>query len=127
MRNAEGELRSRKIEAILDYPGEFAARFAGQFLHFWELYPDRMAMDRQRYREQWHEKDQRVVKDTILTANNLINAVSVLSTEAVILFAIIGTLRCVEQKRRRVSLLRALILVCGHLLIFVTRTLSHSD
>ena len=125
MRSAEGELRSRKVEAILDYPGEFAARFAGQFLHFWELYPDRMAMDRQRYREQWHEKDQRVVKDTILTANNLINAVSLLSTGPLFLFAIIGTLAmCVEQERRRdVSLLWALILSFAVIYsIFVTRT-----
>ena len=82
-------------------------------------------MDRQRYREQWHEKDQRVVKDTILTANNLINAVSVLSTGPLFLFAIIGTLAmCVEQKRRRdVSLLWALILSFAVIYsIFVTRT-----
>jgi 4-amino-4-deoxy-L-arabinose transferase-like glycosyltransferase len=125
MRSAEGELRSRKVEAILDYPGEFGARFAGQFLQFWKLYPDRMAMDRQGYREQWHEKDQRMIKDTILTANDLINAVSVLSTGPLFLFAIVGTLAmCVERKRRRdVSLLWALILSFAVVYsIFVTRT-----
>jgi len=125
MRSAEGELRSRRVEAILDYPGEFAARFAGHFLHFWKLYPDRMAMDRQEYREQWHEKDQRMVKDTILTSNDLIDAVSVLSTGPLFLFAIIGTLAmCVERKRRRdVSLLWALILSFAVVYsMFVTRT-----
>jgi 4-amino-4-deoxy-L-arabinose transferase-like glycosyltransferase len=125
MRSAEGELRSRKVEAILDYPGEFAARFAGHFLHFWQLYPDRMAMDKPQYREQWHEKDRRMVKDTILTANDLIDAVSVLSTGPLFLFAIIGTLAmCVEQKRRRdVSLLWTLILSFAVIYsMFVTRT-----
>ena len=125
MRSAEGELRSRKIEAILNHQGEFAARFASQFFHFWTLYPDRMAMDRQEYREQWHEKDQRVVKDTILIANDLIDAVSLLSTGPLFLFAIIGTLAmCVEQKRRRdLSLMWALILSFAVIYsMFVTRT-----
>ena len=125
MRSVEGELQSRKVEAILNYPGEFAARFAGQFLHFWQLFPDRMAMDRPEYREQWHEKDQRVIKDTILTANDLINAVSLLSTGPLFLFAVIGTLAmCVEQKRRRdVWLLWALIPSFAVVYsMFVTRT-----
>ena len=84
-----------------------------------------MAMDRQEYREQWHEKDQRVVKDTILIANDLIDAVSLLSTGPLFLFAIIGTLAmCVEQKRRRdLSLMWALILSFAVIYsMFVTRT-----
>jgi 4-amino-4-deoxy-L-arabinose transferase-like glycosyltransferase len=125
MRSAEGELRSRKVEAIVNYPGEFAVRFARQFLHFWNPSPDRLAMDRPEYREQRHQQDQRVVKDTIFSANDLINAVSVLSTGPLFLFAIIGTVAmCVEQKRRRdVSLLWALILSFAVIYsIFVTRT-----
>jgi len=125
MRSAEGELQSGKVEAILNHPDEFASRFAGHFLHFWQLYPDRMAMDKPQYREEWHKMDQRVVKDTILATNDLINAVGILSTGPLFLFAIIGTLAMfVEQKRRRyVSLLWGLILSFAVIYsMFVTRT-----
>ena len=125
MRSADVELQRRKVDAILSYPGEFAARFAGHFLRFWKLYPDRMAMDRPGYRQQWHEKDQRMVKDTIFNANDLINAVGLLSTGALFLFAIVGTLgMCVEQNRwRDLSLLWALILSFAVTYsMFVTRT-----
>ena len=125
MRSAQGDLQSGKVEAILNHPDEFAARFAGHFLHFWQLYPDRMAMDKPQYREQWHKMDQRVVKVSILAANDLINAVGILSTGPLFLFAIIGTLAMfVEQKRRRyVSLLWGLILSFAVIYsMFVTRT-----
>jgi 4-amino-4-deoxy-L-arabinose transferase-like glycosyltransferase len=125
MRSADPELRDRRVEAILNYPVEFAGRFGRKFVHFWKPTPDRMAMDSPEYREQWHAKDQRVVKDTIFGANDLINAVSVLSTGPLFLFAIIGTFAmCVEQKRRRdVSLLWALILSFAVIYsMFVTRT-----
>ena len=125
MRSADSELRNRKVEAILHHPGEFAAHFAHQFLHFWKLYPDRIAMDRPGYREQWHEKDQRVVKHTIFSATDLINAVSILSTGPLFLFAIVGTLAmCFEKKRRRdASLLWGLILSFAVVYsMFYTRT-----
>ena len=125
MRSAEGERQGGKVEAILNHPDEFAARYAGHFLHFWQLYPDRMAMDKPEYRKQWNKMDQRVVKDTILAANDLINAVGILSTGPLFLFAIIGTLAMfVEQKRRRyVSLLWGLILSFAVIYsMFVTRT-----
>jgi 4-amino-4-deoxy-L-arabinose transferase-like glycosyltransferase len=101
MRSAERELRDKKIEAILQHPGEFAGRFVGEFLHFWKVYPDRVRMSKPDYRERMHAKNPQVVEDTIFSTNNLIMAVSLLSTGPLFLFAILGTVAMWLQRERR--------------------------
>ncbi len=86
-------IRENKVNANLKHPGLFADHFGSEFLHFWKLSPDRVEMDNPSYRKKWHEKDGRVIKNTIFHTNNLINAVSMLSTGPLFFFAIIGTLR----------------------------------
>jgi 4-amino-4-deoxy-L-arabinose transferase-like glycosyltransferase len=94
-----------KVQAILKHPALFAIHFGSEFLHFWKPYPDRIAMDRPGFREKQHEKDPRVVKNTIFTTNNLINVVSILSTGPIFLFAIIGTAAMWFRRERRRDLL----------------------
>jgi CHASE2 domain-containing sensor protein len=48
-------------------------------------------MSDQGYRDRLHTQDTRVIKETIYTPNRLINAVSILSTGPIFLFALLGT------------------------------------
>ena len=61
-------------------------------------------MDKPGFREQQHEKDGRVVKNTVFTGN-LIKAVSILTTGPIFVFAIIGTVAIWFQRQRRRDLL----------------------
>ena len=70
---------------ILEHPSRFVSHFVGEFLHFWKVYPDRITMDKPGFREQQHEKDGRVVKNTVFTGN-LIKAVSILTTGPIFRF-----------------------------------------
>jgi 4-amino-4-deoxy-L-arabinose transferase-like glycosyltransferase len=90
---------------ILKHPGLFVSHFVGEFFHFWKLYPDRITMDKPGFREQQHEKDDRVVKSTMFSAGNLIKAVSILTTGPIFVFAIIGTVAICFQRQRRRDLL----------------------
>jgi len=111
MRNTEG-VQGKKIEAILTHPRVFAERYASEFKRFWRLYPERLVMDWPTVREKLHEADQRIVKDTIFTKNDLVILVNILSTGPLFLFAIIGTAAMLlqEKRRRDLSLLWAIIL-----------------
>lgn len=110
--SAEENVQENKVQAILKYPDFFADHFISEFLHFWKPYPDRIAMDRPELRKKMHEDDPRVVKDTIFTTNNLIKAVSILTTGPLFFFAIIGTgaMWFQRERRRSLSLLWATIL-----------------
>ena len=89
---------------ILKHPSRFVSHFVGEFLHFWKVYPDRITMDKPGFREQQHEKDGRVVKNTVFTGN-LIKAVSILTTGPIFVFAIVGTVAIWFQRQRRGDLL----------------------
>jgi hypothetical protein len=102
----------KKVEAILKHPRVFAARYTREFLHFWQPYPDRLTMDWPTVREEAHQSDRRIVKETIFAKNNLVTLVNILSTGPLFLFAIVGTVAMwLQQGRRRdLSLLWATIL-----------------
>jgi 4-amino-4-deoxy-L-arabinose transferase-like glycosyltransferase len=121
--NTENKMQESKIEMILNHPADFAARFGREFLHFWQVYPDRLAMDW--FREKAHETDRRIVKDTMFARNNLVTLINVLSTGPLFLFAIIGTVTMwFEQKRRgNLALLWTIILSFAVVYsIFYTKT-----
>ena len=110
--SADKSNRNDKIEAVLQHPAEYAQRIVHEFLNFWTLYPERILMDRPGFREKRHKKDSRVVQSTIFTTNNLIKAVSILSTGPLFFLAIIGTVAMWLQReqRRNLSLLWSVIL-----------------
>jgi hypothetical protein len=90
------------VNAILRYPELYAGHFRRSFVWFWELYPSRIRMSDQSYREKLHTKDPRIVTETIYTPNRFINAVSVLSTGPMFFFAFLGTAAmCLRRDMRR--------------------------
>lgn len=105
MRSADSELREQRVQAIAQYPGEYVFRIVQEFISFWRVTPNRIAMAKPGFREKWHENHPRVVRETIFTTGNLINAVSLLSTGPIFLFAIVGTLAMFFERRRRDLLL----------------------
>jgi 4-amino-4-deoxy-L-arabinose transferase-like glycosyltransferase len=96
--------RADRIDAILLRPGRYAGRFGINFVQFWELYPNRIQMSKQDYRDKLHAEDPRLVRETIFTPNRLINAVSILSTGPIFLFALIGTVAMWRKKELRCEL-----------------------
>jgi 4-amino-4-deoxy-L-arabinose transferase-like glycosyltransferase len=112
MDKTQNNVPENKIEAILKHPRAFAERYAREFKRFWLPYPERLVMDWPTVREKAHESDGRIVKDTIFTTNILINAVGILSTGPLFLFAIIGTAAMWFQReqRRDLALLWVIIL-----------------
>ena len=112
MDKTKNNVPENKIEAILKHPRVFAERYAREFKRFWLPYPERLVMDWPTVREKAHERDRRIVKDTIFTKNILINAVGILTTGPLFLFAIIGTAAMWFQReqRRDLALLLAIIL-----------------
>jgi 4-amino-4-deoxy-L-arabinose transferase-like glycosyltransferase len=112
MRSADKELRQKKLEAIAQHPGEYVFRTANEFLHFWQLYPDRIQMSEPGYRKKIHEKKSRLVEDTLFTTNSLIKVISILSTGPLFSFAILGAAAMwfERQRRRELALLWATIL-----------------
>lgn len=87
----ENNLPDNKVAAILRRPDLFALHFGRNFVRFWELYPSRIKMSDQGYRDKLHAKNSRVITETIYTPTPLINAVSILSTGPIFLFALLGT------------------------------------
>lgn len=112
MRSANKSDRNEAIKMIRQYPGDYAHRVARVFLYFWTLYPERLTMDEPRYRESVHEQNPRIVPNTIFAANNLVKAVSILTTGPLFLFAIVGTawMWFQPESRRYLSLLWSIIL-----------------
>jgi hypothetical protein len=105
--NSQADKPASRVSAILRRPDLYAARFASNFVYFWELYPSRLKMSEQEYRDNLNAKDSRIVKETIYSANQLINAVSLLSTGPILAFALIGTVAMYWRRglRRELSLL----------------------
>jgi 4-amino-4-deoxy-L-arabinose transferase-like glycosyltransferase len=101
-----------RLDAILERPDIFATHVIKNFLGFWELSPNRIRMADQDYRDRLHARHDKLVQSTIFTPNRLINAVSILSTGPVFLFAIIGTaLVWIRKDRaRELSLLYLVVL-----------------
>ena len=102
LRKPETNLRNDRLNAIFLRLDLYAIRFA----YFWELYPSRLEMSNQGYRDELHAKDARIVKETIYTPNRLINAVSILTTGPVFFFAFLGTIAMWLRKdlRRELSI-----------------------
>jgi 4-amino-4-deoxy-L-arabinose transferase-like glycosyltransferase len=80
-----------RIDAVWSRLDLYAVRFGRNFVQFWELYPSRIQMSDQDYRDKLNDKDPRIVKKTIYTPNRLINTVSTLSTGPILVFALLGT------------------------------------
>jgi 4-amino-4-deoxy-L-arabinose transferase-like glycosyltransferase len=110
--NTQNNAPEKKIEAVVKHPHVFVERYASEFKRFWLPYPERLVMDWPTVREKAHERDRRILKDTIFTRNILINAVGILSTGPLFLFAIIGAAAmCFQREQRRdLALLWAIIL-----------------
>jgi 4-amino-4-deoxy-L-arabinose transferase-like glycosyltransferase len=108
------ELRRKKVDAILANPGKYALRFGKEFLHFWQIYPDRIQMAEPGFREKLHKKDARVVKSTIFTTSNLTKMISILSTGPLFFFALVG----IAAMWFRQELRHYLALLCGTTLSF---------
>jgi 4-amino-4-deoxy-L-arabinose transferase-like glycosyltransferase len=102
-----------KIKAILRHPDAYVAHFIREFGHFWDLYPTRILMNDQAYREALHERDARVVKQTIF-GTPWTSLVSILSVGPAFLFALIGIWALWFQKAQR----RSLSLLCMTVLSF---------
>ena len=89
-----------------------------------------MTMSFQGYRDELHAKDSRVIKETIYTPNRLINAVSILSTGPIFLFALLGTAAHVAQERSEARALDTLdddAVVCGRVRVLLGQdALSYS-
>jgi 4-amino-4-deoxy-L-arabinose transferase-like glycosyltransferase len=103
----ESSRSADRIDAILLRPDRYASRFGINFVQFWELYPNRIKMSDQDYRDKLHAEDPRLVRETIFTPNRLINAASILSTGPIFFFALLGTVAmCLRRDlRRELSLL----------------------
>ena len=96
----ETNLRDGSVDAIL--LGRYALHVGRNFVQFWELYPSHIKMSDQSYRNELHRKDSRVIKETIYIPNRLVNAVSILSTGPIFLFAFLGTVAmCLRRDLRR--------------------------
>jgi 4-amino-4-deoxy-L-arabinose transferase-like glycosyltransferase len=103
----------RKIKAILRHPDAYVRRFIREFGHFWELYPARIYMNHVAYREAFHERDTRVVKQTLF-GTTWTSLISILSVGPAFLFALIGIWAMGLQKEQR----RTLSLLCMTILSF---------
>jgi len=101
MRIVDQELQQTKVEAILKHSSEYAGSVLSEFGHFWMIYPDRIQMADPAYRAQAHEKESRVVKDTIFTTNAIITTVSILTTGPLFIFAILGSAAIWFERKRR--------------------------
>ena len=64
-------------------------------------------MSNQSYRDELHARDSRVIKETIYIPNRLINAVSILSSGPIFLFALLGTIAMALRRdlKRELALL----------------------
>jgi 4-amino-4-deoxy-L-arabinose transferase-like glycosyltransferase len=102
-----------KVRRILERPRAFAAHFMRQFWNFWELSPSRIWMDDQSFRESRHERDARIVKETVFTTPRTA-LVSVVTVGPMFFFALIGTGAMWIQKEQRPYL----FLLCGTVLSF---------
>jgi 4-amino-4-deoxy-L-arabinose transferase-like glycosyltransferase len=90
----------------------YVVRLCRNLMYFWELYPSRMIMSNQDYRDELHANDSRVVKETIYIQNSLITALSILSTGPIFVFALLGTVAMWPRRdvRRELSILWIMVL-----------------
>jgi hypothetical protein len=102
-----------KVRRILERSYAFAEHFIREFRNFWELYPSRIWMDDQSFRESRHERCARVVKETVFTTPRTA-LVSIVTVGPMFFFALIGTGAMWFQKERRPHL----FLLCGTVLSF---------
>ncbi len=114
--------REGKIEAILENPGPFVSRAARQFVYFWRLYPERLAMSSPKVRERYHRRDARVLTTPVFSASGLPKIISVAATIPLFVFALVGTITMWWRKGygRELSFLWTLILsfAIGYSLFF---------
>jgi 4-amino-4-deoxy-L-arabinose transferase-like glycosyltransferase len=104
--------RNEVLNAIWSRPDLYVVRLRRNFMYFWELYPSRMIMSNQDYRDELHAIESRVVKETIYTQNSLVTAVSILSTGPIFVFALLGTVAMWPRRdvRRELSILWIMVL-----------------
>jgi 4-amino-4-deoxy-L-arabinose transferase-like glycosyltransferase len=103
----ETNVRYDRLHSILYTLKLNAIRLGNNFAYFWELYPTRIAMSHPGYRERLHAQDSELIKETIYSPNLLVNAVCILSTGPILLFALFGTVAMWLRRvlRREISLL----------------------
>jgi len=109
---SEANDRNEVLNAIWSRPDLYVVRLRRNFMYFWELYPSRMIMSNQDYRDELHAIESRVVKETIYTQNSLVTAVSILSTGPIFVFALLGTVAMWPRRdvRRELSILWIMVL-----------------
>jgi 4-amino-4-deoxy-L-arabinose transferase-like glycosyltransferase len=109
---AETHLQDNGVNPILLRLELYAVHFGRNFVGFWELYPSRIQMSDQGYRNKLHAKDSQIVKETIYSPNQLINAVSILSVGPIFLCALLGTVAMWlrRDRWRELSLLWVMVL-----------------
>ena len=108
----ETRLQDNGVNPILLRLELYAVHFGRNFVEFWELYPSRIQMSDQGYRNKLHAKDSQIVKETIYSPNQLINAVSILSVGPIFLCALLGTVAMWlrRDRWRELSLLWVMVL-----------------
>jgi 4-amino-4-deoxy-L-arabinose transferase-like glycosyltransferase len=108
----ETRLQDNGVNPILLRLELYAVHFGRNFVGFWELYPSRIQMSDQGYRNKLHAKDSQIVKETIYSPNQLINAVSILSVGPIFLCALLGTVAMWlrRDRWRELSLLWVMVL-----------------
>lgn len=100
----DGDNKSEdKVEAIMANPGEYLKHFGSAFVHFWELYPQRVKMSRPAYRAKLHARDSRIVRKTIFDTS-WTSLISILSVGPMFFFALIGVGAMWGDKERRCNL-----------------------
>jgi 4-amino-4-deoxy-L-arabinose transferase-like glycosyltransferase len=109
--NKPGEESVDKVTAILRNPNQYASRVTREFLFFWELYPDRLVMNRPAIREQMYKADSRIVRETVF-GTSWTTLVSILSVGPIFFFALIGAgvMGPEKEQRRALTLFGSTIL-----------------
>ena len=111
-----------KISAILikylKHPGRSLEYMAGEMLHFWALYPDRLDSKSEKYSKNIHAEDSRMV-NLKSTMWKIVMMISVIVMLPVFLFAVIGLFSSRSFERNRLLLVLTIAaLAIGYSLIY---------
>lgn len=74
-----GSREGKNIKASIDRRVDLTGHYGREFLHYWQLYPDSVAMSDSVYRENAHKKYSRIVRKTLFgtEVTTLVSIVSV--------------------------------------------------
>jgi 4-amino-4-deoxy-L-arabinose transferase-like glycosyltransferase len=90
-------------------PGKFARRIGGEFLHFWEIYPTRLATDNPRLRSNMRVREPRMSAAPIY-GKGVRDTLSAISFTGEMILAVLGVALAWRSRRRETVLLCMLIL-----------------